>query len=105
MSDERCGDVCASDREGQHPCILEPGHSGSHRDISGGTWARPRSYVGGVPEDHFSAEELQDVAAGRKEWEAMERGTCGYMFCHNEYCVFNEGHALPHRDADGEPRE
>ncbi len=27
---------------------------------------------------------------------------CGYMFCANSFCVFDDGHKGPHRDSDGE---
>ena len=42
MSDEICGDVCASDPGGELPCVREPGHDGSHQDARDATWAQPR---------------------------------------------------------------
>lgn len=43
MSDEICGDVCASDAGGEFPCVREPGHDGSHLDAQAATWAQPRA--------------------------------------------------------------
>ncbi len=35
------------------PCVLDPGHTGSHQDKNKATWARPRTWVGGVPGDYL----------------------------------------------------
>lgn len=60
MSDEICGDVCADDRDGELPCVDIPGHSGSHIDARGATWAPPR-HVG----QHILKPQLYDGAPDR----------------------------------------